>query len=145
MKLVDANVLLYAYNSSTSLHEPAKDWLENALSANEPVGFSWDALLAFVRIATNAKLHSDPLAVEEAIEIVDEWLSCPNAVLIQPTAGHWKRLAKLLRETHSAGPLVTDAHIAALALEHDATLYSRDADFRSFPGLRWVNPFDTKT
>jgi hypothetical protein len=142
MKLVDANVLLYAYNSSAPGHEEAKGWLEAALSSEEAVAFSWDSLLAFLRIATNAKLHASPMVMEEAIEIVDEWLARPNAVLIQPTGMHWPTLTKLLRETGVTGPLVTDAHVAALALEHDATVYSRDSDFRRFRGLQWVNPLE---
>ena len=140
MKLVDANLLLYAYNSTTSVHEQAKAWLENTLSSEEPVAFSWDTLLAFVRIATNSKLHASPLNVEDAIGVVEEWLACPNTVLIQPTLGHWTALAKLLRETNTTGSLVTDAHLAALAIEHDATLYSRDSDFGLFRRLRWINP-----
>ena len=140
MKLVDANLLLYAYNSNAPKHEEAKIWFEAALSESEPVAFSWDSILAFVRVATNAKLHANPMPLESAVEIVDEWLARPNVVLLEPAANHWIMLKGLLLESRVTGPLVTDAHVAALAIEHQATLYSRDSDFRLFRELRWINP-----
>jgi uncharacterized protein len=138
--LVDANLLLYAYNRSSPVQEPASRWLMDALNGAEPVGFSWSAVLAFLRIATNPKILQTPYSIQEAVEIVDDWFSQPAAILLHTGEEHWPHLRDLLLKTGTKGPLVTDAHLAALAIEHQATLVTRDGDFSRFPGLRTVNP-----
>ena len=140
MILVDANLLLYAYDASSREHERAKAWLEDVLSGTEQVGFAWVTILAFLRIATNARAMANPLAPEEAASIVESWLAQPCAVIVCPGERHWSILGPVLVREQVRGPLVTDAHLAALALEHGAILATQDRDFARFDGLRTVMP-----
>ena len=139
MILVDANLLLYAYDASSDQHEAARKWWESALSGYSPVRVAWVTVLAFVRIGTDVRMRS-PFTLAEAISIVDEWLAEPNFSILGVGAQHWKILARLLPESQARGPLVMDAHLAALAIEHGATLCSNDRDFSRFPGLKFANP-----
>jgi toxin-antitoxin system PIN domain toxin len=138
--LSDVNVLLYAYDTSSAQHARARAWLEERLSGVEAFGFAWATLLVFVRLVTNPRVFESPLRVEESLDIVDAWLSAPSATVLHPGPRHAVLLRQLLEPLGTAGNLTTDAHLAALALEHDAELCSADADFSRFPGLRWSNP-----
>lgn len=140
MRIVDANVLLYAVNASTGQHDRARAWLDGALAGREPVGLAWTALLAFVRLATHPAIFERPLTAAEATGVVRSWLAQPAAVVVEPTPRHIDLLAGLLAEAGTAANLVNDAHLAALALEHDAVLVSFDADFGRFAGLRREAP-----
>ncbi len=136
MRLVDANVLLYAVNEASVHHTKARSWLDAALDGREPVGFAWTVVLAFLRLATHPAVFPRPLAADEATAIVRSWLAQPAAVLLDPTARHVDVLAGLLAEAGTAANLVNDAHLAALAIEHDAVVVSFDADFGRFRGVR---------
>jgi toxin-antitoxin system PIN domain toxin len=136
VRIVDANVLIYAVNSSAEHHRSARQWLDHALSAREPVAFSWTVLLAFLRITTHPAIFPNPLSAQEAVAVVRAWLAQPASVIVEPTPRHVDVLAGLLAEAGTAANLVNDAHLAALALEHDAALVSFDSDFGRFPGLR---------
>lgn len=140
MKLVDANVLLYAVNTDTEHHERSRAWLDSALSDRDTVGFAWIALLAFLRLSTKAGLFPQPLSTSGALDRVDAWLTARPAVLLQPGPAHPRLLRSLLDASGAAGNLVNDAHLAALALEHKATVISYDDDFDRFPGVRWRLP-----
>jgi hypothetical protein len=140
VRLSDVNLLLYAYDASSPQHERAKPWLEERLSSAEAFGFAWVTLLAFVRLVTNPRVFASPLRVEESLDIVDMWLAAPSATVLHPGPRHAVLLRQLLEPLGTAGNLTTDAHLAALALEHDAELCSADADFSRFPGLKWSNP-----
>ncbi len=140
MILVDANLLLYAHNASAKQHEGARTWLVEVFSGTEVVGLPWATLLAFLRVGTNPRAFPNPLTLPEGIEIVSEWLDQPPVRLVAPTDRHWDVLAALLPNAQAKGPLVTDAHLAALAIEHGALLCSTDSDFSRFPGLRYRNP-----
>lgn len=140
MILVDANLLIYAVNLDSPHHKPARVWWENMLSGTAAVGIPWVSLLAFLRLCTNPRVFSCPLAAEQAIAYADEWLAQPPVRLVAPGAAHWAILRNLLTQTGTAGNLTTDAHIAALALEHGCSIYSADNDFRRFPGLKHINP-----
>jgi toxin-antitoxin system PIN domain toxin len=140
MKLVDANVLLYAVNESAERHRTARPWLDDALSGSETVGFAWVVVLAFIRLATHRAVFPRPLEAAEALGIVREWLVQPTAVVVEPTTRHLALLAELLSTAGTAGNLVNDAHLAALAVEHDGELISFDADFSRFVGVRWQPP-----
>ena len=132
--------MLYAYDSSSVHHERAKPWLEARLSGLEAFGFAWLTLLAFVRLATNVRVFESPMRVDQALDAVDSWLAAPCASVLQPGPRHAVLLRQLLEPVGTAGNLTSDAHLAALALEHDAELCSADPDFSRFPGLRWSNP-----
>lgn len=140
MILVDANVLVYAVDSDSHHHRAARRWLETALSGSAPVGFAWVVLLAFLRVTTRPGILRKPLPPERALAFVDEWLAQPNARAVVPGEGHWAVLRSLLRSTGTAGNLTSDAHLAALALEHGASVCSTDRDFERFPGIERVDP-----
>lgn len=140
MILIDANLLLYAHDASSSRHAQARAWLEAVMSGDEDVRLSLVTLLAFVRIGTNPAVFSAPLTVSEAIDVVAEWLDLPNVSVAEPTVRHWSVLAKVADEGQVRGAGVMDAHLAALATEHGATLCSTDRDFARFPGLASRNP-----
>jgi hypothetical protein len=139
--LVDVNVLLYAVNADAENHEKAHRWLSAALtSPTKAVGLSWAVLLAFLRISTHRAVFPTPLDLEPALQIVEEWLQMPPTLIVEPTQRHLTLLGGLLKELGVVGNLIPDAHLAALALEHRATIVSFDRDFGRFRGLDWVIP-----
>ncbi|MHB1468102.1 MAG: TA system VapC family ribonuclease toxin [Solirubrobacteraceae bacterium] len=140
MKLVDVNLFLYAVDAAAPRHDAARRWVQETLSGSETVAFAWATLLAFLRLATNPAVFEEPLSVEEAHDHVDRWLECRCATVIAPTERHASILRQLLEPLGTAGNLTSDAHLAALAIEHGAVLHSCDSDFVRFPGLRWVDP-----
>jgi hypothetical protein len=140
VRLVDANVLLYAVNEDAPFHDRARGWLDDALNAEETVGFAWIALLAFLRLATRPGLFPRPLDVGRATETVGLWLDQPPSVVLNPTQRHGALLRSLLENAGSGGNLVNDAHLAALAVEHGAEIVSFDSDFARFSGVRWQSP-----
>ena len=142
MKLPDVNLLLYAVNSAEPMHAKSKHWLESSLSEVEPFAFDWTVLLAFLRISTRAGIFARPLKLKQAFELVDLWLNQPCALILEPTSQHSAILLDLLLPLGSGGNLISDVHLAALAIEHGATLYSADNDFKRFPGLNWINPLE---
>ena len=142
MILIDANLLLYAYDPRAKQHEASRTWLEAALSGTELVRFAWVTLWAFVRIATNPRVFERPMTAAEAAAAVSSWLDQPIVGVLDPGERHWAILQGLLRDGQATGPLVMDAVIAALAVENGATLCTTDRDFSRFPGLEWRNPLE---
>lgn len=140
MILVDANILLYAEDSLSEHHEAARNWWDEQLSGTDPVGLCWPVLTAFIRIATNARLHQRPLTLREAIERVQSWLDQPCVRVLECTDQHWPLFQQMLRSGNATANLVSDAHLAALAIEHNGVLCSTDTDFARFRGLKWKNP-----
>jgi len=138
--LVDANLLLYAEDSLSENHEAARRWWDEQLSGSAPVCLCWQVINAFIRIGTNARLHQRPLTTKEAIERVQSWMNQPCVRVIQATDSHWPIFQRLLSNGKAVGNLVSDAHLAALAVEHNCTLQSTDSDFARFKGLKWGNP-----
>ena len=136
MIVLDANLLIYAYDTLAKEHRRARAWLEERFSATEKVGLSWIAILAFLRIATSRRYETSPMSTEEATSVVSEWLGLANVVLVSPTERHWEILSGLFPRAQARGPLIMDAHLAALAIEHGATLCTNDRDFLRFPGLK---------
>lgn len=136
MVVVDANVLLYAVDSTATHHDAARAWLDASLAGAEAVGLAWVALLAFVRISTNGSILPTPMAIGDALAQVESWLGAPAAVVVHPTSRHAAVLGGLLREAGTAGNLTTDAHLATLAVEHGADIVSYDRVFGRFAGIR---------
>ena len=140
MNVVDANVLLYAINADADRHEEARGWLDDALGGAAVVGFSWIALLAFVRLSTKTGLFPHPLTIAEALDQVDTWAAQPGAAIAEPSGRHLDVVRTLLAPLGTGGNLVNDAHLAALAIEHRGAVVSYDADFDRFPGVTWRRP-----
>ena len=140
MKIVDANVLLYAVNRDASHHDVARSWLDDALSGREAVAFAWVVLLAFLRLGTSSRVFPKPLPVEGATAVVEFWLDQPASVIVHPTNRHLSLLRGLLHTAGTAANLVSDAHLAVLALEHGAEVVSFDRDFQRFDGVRLLVP-----
>ena len=140
MILCDANLLLYAYNSSAPEHDRARRWLERSLSSPTPFALSWPTIGAFLRLTTNRAVFPAPLSIAEATRSVEAWLARPMVVLLEPGPRYWAIARPLLEASNARGPLVADALLAALALEHGATLATHDRDFRRFEGLRLLDP-----
>ena len=140
MILLDANLLIYAVNEDAPLNRKAKRWLESALSGSESVGFAWTVLLAFLRLTTRQGLFRTPLSFEAAFALTASWLDQSPAVIVHPGPRHLRVLHELLLPLGTAGNLTSDAHLAALAIEHGAELCSSDNDFARFSGLNWRNP-----
>jgi toxin-antitoxin system PIN domain toxin len=142
MKVVDINILIYTINKDTPHHQKAKKWFEASLSSDEPVGLAWMVILGFLRIITSGRIMPTPLQPEVAFEIVDEWLRQPPCRIIVQTERHWSILQEILMPLGTAANLTSDAHLAALAIEHGARLFSTDNDFSRFASLRWTNPIE---
>lgn len=140
MKLLDANLLIYAVDAESARHNKARSWLEEVLSGAETVALPWAVLLAFVRLTTKPAVFANPLTAGEALDLVDGWLAQPCATVVYPTGRHSAILRELLDKSGTAGNLASDAHLAALAVEHGAQLCSTDTDFARFAGLRWTDP-----
>ncbi|MEK6720001.1 MAG: TA system VapC family ribonuclease toxin [Chloroflexota bacterium] len=141
MILVDANVLIYAYDLGSPRQAQSAAWLERTLSSDEDVRFPLTTLLAFLRITTNPGVFERPLTASRAIGIVSSWLARPNVAVASTTDRHWEVLDATAEAGQARGPLLMDAHLAALASEHGATLATTDRDFARFPRLRTINPF----
>lgn len=140
MILVDANLLLYAEDKLSPYHDPARTWWDAQLSGTAPVCLCWTVLCAFIRIGTNPRVFEHPLSLEQAVSRVQTWLDQPCTRLIHTTERHWVVFQEILLHGKAIANLVTDAHLAALAIEHGCELFSTDADFARFPKLKWRNP-----
>jgi toxin-antitoxin system PIN domain toxin len=138
--LIDVNLLLYAYDSASLEHDRAAFWLDLSLSLFAIVGLLWHTIVSFLRISTSPKMIFRPRELDDAISIVSEWLERPNVSIVDPTEQHWQIFSKLLPRSRVRGSLIMDAHLAALAIEHGATLCTNDRDFARFPGLRVEYP-----
>jgi hypothetical protein len=140
LRLIDLNLLLYAVNQDSVHHRRARAWLETTLSGERAVALPWIVILGFIRVSTHARVLARPLPPDAALAVVDAWVERPNVVRLAPGNDHWRILRSLVGQAGTAGNLSTDAHLAALAIEHDCELCSADSDYARFPNLRWVNP-----
>jgi uncharacterized protein len=140
--LPDVNLLVYAIDESSAFHQQSRDWWNELLSSAEPVALCYPSVLGFIRLTTNRRVFESPLAVGTALSHVQSWLEQPNTSVVVPSARHWPILEKLLRGANVGANLTTDAHLAALAIEHGCTLHSNDSDFQRFRDLSWKNPLD---
>jgi uncharacterized protein len=138
--LLDANLLLYAYDSSSIHHNKARAWLYRAITTQNAVRLSWTTILAFLRISTNYRAVESPFSEAEACEVISELMKQPSVAVLSPGPKHWSILAQLIQESGCKGPLIMDAHLAALAIEHGAILCTHDRDFARFNGVRVEYP-----
>ncbi|MEE8399415.1 MAG: type II toxin-antitoxin system VapC family toxin [Desulfobacterales bacterium] len=145
MILVDANLLLYAVDALHPHHEKARSWWDGQLSGTGTICLCWTVLSAFIRIGTNPRVFEHPLSLEQALSQVQSWIDQPCTRVIRPTEQHWTVFKQVLMEGQAVANLVTDAHIAALAIEHGCELVSTDSDFARFPKLKWRNPLTNLT
>lgn len=140
MIVVDANLLLYAYDSAFPRHAEARAWVEKVFSGSEPVLLPWQSISAFARIMSNRRLPGDRFTIQEVVDFVDRWLQQPNVHALGPGDEHWPLFRQMLVEGQASGDLTSDAQLAALTMECGGVLYTTDRDFARFPGLRWTNP-----
>jgi uncharacterized protein len=138
--IVDANILLYAVDSQSPFHQPARRWLEEVLNGPVRVGLPWVSLTAFLRIGTHPRATRHPLTPGEAWDQVSNWLAAEPAWIPQPTPAHAEVLRRLVVDGDLRGNLIPDAHLAALAIEHGVAVCSADSDFARFRQLEWINP-----
>jgi hypothetical protein len=140
MIVVDANLLIYSYDTGSANHAKSRAWVEKIFSGAEAVGWPLQTVCAFLRVVTNRRLPGPRLSVDQATQVVDAWLEQPNVRILAPGDEHWAVLKRTIIEGRASGPLVSDAELVALTVEYGGVLYSADRDFAKFPGLRWVNP-----
>jgi len=140
MILPDVNVLVHAHNSESAVHAQARHWWDACLAGTEGIGLAWATLLGFIRLTTNRKVVARPLSVRDVATRIGTWLELPHVHVAEPSDTHFSRLRSELERLGTAGNLTTDAHLAVLAMERGYILYTTDADFARFPGLRWINP-----
>jgi toxin-antitoxin system PIN domain toxin len=140
VKIIDLNLVIYAHNENAPMHRTAGQWWEQALNQTETIGLSWVVMLGFLRIMTNRRIMPSPLQPEQAIEIVNTWTDQDVTQIVLPGKEHWSILKSLLHDAGVAANITTDAHLAAIAIENGATLYSADNDFARFKNLNWKNP-----
>lgn len=143
MILVDANILLYAYHPQAPEHGTCRRWVESAFSGSAPVFLAWITILAFLRTSTSPRVFARPLSMAEAKEIVSHWIEAPAVSILEPSERYWEIFGDLLLSAQVSGPLVRDAALAALAIEHGTAICTTDRDFTRFPGLKLLNPTDS--
>jgi toxin-antitoxin system PIN domain toxin len=142
MILPDLNLLVYAYDSSSPSHAAAKRWWIGCLSGQETIGISWIVSFGFIRLWTSPRVFQNPMTVDQAATHVESWLARPMVRVLNPGPSHAEIAFSLLRSEGRGGNLTTDAHLAALAMEANATLHTADTDFLRFNGLKWKNPLN---
>lgn len=140
MIVPDVNILVYAYNEDAPQHAAARSWWERALSGDELVGLPWAVLHGYIRLMTHTRVLAEPLSADEAVADVESWLAQSVATILEPGRQHLPLLRRFLAAAGRGGSMTTDAVIAAITVEHQATLFSNDLDFGRFPGLKWENP-----
>ncbi len=140
MITIDSNLLVYAYNAAVKEHEPAKAWLSETLSGNERVGLAWSSIHAFLRLTTNDRIFDPAFTIVQSTGVVDSWLRRANVTILKPGPRYWSIFQQTLADSKARRDLVIDAHLGALAIEHDATVYTADSDFKRFAGVRVINP-----
>jgi toxin-antitoxin system PIN domain toxin len=145
MIVLDANLLLYAYDSRSDHHEKARKWIEQVFSEGALVGLPWQTVAAFIRVTTNPRIPGERFSLDEVVQVVDRWLQQPNVKLLAPGDQHWALFRKLLIAGQARGPLTTDAQLAALTMEYGGVLHTTDRDFARFSELQWTNPTETGT
>jgi toxin-antitoxin system PIN domain toxin len=142
MIVLDANLLVYAYNADAPQHRAVTQWLKRLFQGSEAVALPWVTAWAFLRVSTNSRIWTNPRPATEAFGFLRDWLAQPGVFPLEPGPRHVEILERLVSDYGATGPLMTDATLAALAIENGASVASTDQDFRRFPELRWINPLE---
>jgi hypothetical protein len=140
MIVVDVNLLLYAYDGRSILHDPARHWWQSVMSGAELIGLPWQTIHAFLRISTDTRISGNQISMERSLTLIEQWMKLPHVRVLTFGERHWSLLRRMLLEGQSRGPMTTDAQLAALTIEYGGVLHTTDRNFARFPGLRWVNP-----
>lgn len=140
MILADLSLIIAAVNSRAPKHRAARAWWEETLNGTDTIGLSWLVILGFIRLSTHPKIFPNPMLLADAIALVDGWIARPNVQIVAVTPQHWNILQNMLHAVGHGSALTMDAHLACLAIEHDAEIATADEDFSHFPGLKWHNP-----
>jgi len=138
--LVDANILLFAVDKQSPFHLSAESWLTEKLNGSRRIALPWQSLGAFLRISTHASASQNPLTPLAAWRIVEDWLESEAAWIPLETERHAEVLGSLVTSYQLRGKLISDAQLAALAIEHGLTVCSADTDFARFTEIQWENP-----
>lgn len=138
--LVDTNLLLFATNENAPEHGAASSWLTAQLGGERRVGLAWESLTAFLRVSTNPRVLKRPLDSAEAWGVVSDWLASPTVWVPVATDRHADVMGRLVSKYRLTGNLISDAQLAALAIEHGLEICSADTDFARFTEVRWCNP-----
>lgn len=138
MQLPDVNVLIYAHREDAPEHDRYAAWLRAVAEADEPFAVAEIVLASYLRIVTNGKIFDPPTPMKTALAFCQRLVEWPRAVFVTPSRRHWDLFVELCTDIH--GPLVTDAYLAALAIENGCELITTDSDFARFKGLRWRHP-----
>ena len=142
MIVPDINLLVYAYNLDAPHHTVARAWWKKQMEGTKSVGLTWAVCLGYLRLMTNRKILKTPLEAREALAHIDSWFARPQVQILQPGPRHLQILNSFAQQGLMSSLLVTDAHLAAVAIETQGELHSNDTDFGRFPGLRWHNPLE---
>ena len=140
MIIPDVNLLVYAHNSSAKRHHEAARWFRQSLTGVEEVGIAWAAALGFIRLLSNPKVVQTPDRPESLVLVVKSWFALPAVRAIAPGVHHLDIVQRLFEQSGCSGRLTTDIHLASLAIEHDAILYTNDHDFNRFDELKKKDP-----
>jgi toxin-antitoxin system PIN domain toxin len=138
--VLDVNLLIYAADGNTVLHDVARRWLQSIISGSELIGLPWQTIHAFLRISTHPRVSGSQVSIERSVGAIQQWMDLPHVRVLSPGERHWGILKDMLTEGQARGALTADAQLAAVAIEYGGVLHTTDRDFARFPGLRWVNP-----
>lgn len=138
--LIDINVLIYAHRADSQDHQHYAKWLRSLATGRKPFALAHIVLAGFLRVVTNRRVFTEPTPRKVAVEFCENLLARPNCVLLSPTPRQWQILVELCEQAQVTGPLISDAYLAALALDHGCGIVSTDSDFSRFPGLRYQHP-----
>ena len=140
MIIPDLNLIIYTYDQRSPQHPKAHIWWAELLRGDEPVGIPWVVVTGFIRLATRPGILPETLTSPQALQVIQQWMERPHVSAISPTDKHLETLSGVLQAIGNGPNTVTDAHIGALAIEHDAVVHSNDRIFTRFPGVQWHNP-----
>lgn len=140
MILPDVNVLVLAHRKDQDGHEAMRDWLADEVNSEQPFALADLAVAGFLRVVTHPRVFADPTPLREALRFLDGLFEQPTCVSVAAGERHWEIVRQVIVDADARGNLVPDAHLAAIAIEHGATVATRDRGFARFARVRWLDP-----